>query len=194
MSEYRNMGKGTLEMFFIIGGVFLLFQSMTPGMAWSDEEEIFYKKDLVFVEKTRSLVGMSVKYQIEVKKGGRDESLVRIQTIPVWSADSGTVEETLRFSPKEEPRGVDGSPAGDCLVATFWNRPEKQKHGHSSIACYSLTEHKWIWRDDWPNEFVDTARRVKFSSDGLKVIAIAISTLLCMTQRLEKSWRPLESH
>jgi len=170
MSGYRNMGKGTLKMLFITGGVFLLFQSMTPGMAWSDENEIFYKKDLVFVEKRRSLVGMSTKYLREADRM-KGKSIVETFTIRVWSADSGTVEETLRFSPKEEPRSIDGSRAGDCLVATFWNRPEKEKHGHSSIACYSLTEHKWTWREDWPNEFVDTARRVKFSSDGLKVIA-----------------------
>ena len=191
------MGERILEMLYISGALFLLLLGIGSEMAWPNEKEIF-EKDLVFVEKTRSLAGMSLKFQREVKKGGREESLIGIRTIPVWSAENGRVEDTLYFPPKGGPRAIDGNPTGDGVAAALWNPPTKgEKYGHSSIAYYALTEKKWLWRDDWSSKF-DIARRVKFSSDGLKVIGIGLKNILVYEaktgKRLETIAEPLKDY
>lgn len=181
----RSRGRKDFDMLYVTGGLFLLLLVIGSKTAWSNEKEIF-DKDLVFVEKSRSLVGVSLKFQREVKKREREESLIGIRTIWVWSAENGRVEDTLYFPPKGGPRAIDSNPNGDGVTAALWNPPARgEKYGHSSIAYYSLTEKKWLWSDDWPSEF-GRARRVKFSSDGLRVIGVGFKNMLVYDARIGK--------
>lgn len=160
----------------------LLVLAISLGMARAGQMEVsnlvlrpvFYKI-LVFASGKRSLVTSSKKYGIRTKrKPGELPTETSGFAIRLWSVENGKLEDFIEFSRRERPESIDVSPDGDLMTVAFWNLPEKgERYGHSSIACYSLNEKKWVWRKDWPSKF-DGARKVKFSSDGLKVTVIGV--------------------
>jgi WD40 repeat protein len=197
--ETMRIETATVKTAQICGQVLLLLLTATLGIAWTADEGDAYW-NLVFTKGTRSLVGNSRKYRLMATRPKRG-SLPPLEisgAIKFWSVENGKLEDSMQFSPKEYPETIDISPDGELMVVAFWNlRAKGEKYGHSSIACYSLTEKKWAWRSDWPSKF-DYAREVKFSPDGLKVAVIGVKNIVfydAMTgQTLEVISEPLKDY
>jgi WD40 repeat protein len=197
MCGYRKIVRKTMNMLYISGGVLLLLLTIASGTAWADEWEV-YHGELVFIQKTRSIVGTSQKFRRFKDIKGFTQGEGSDFFIRVWSAEDGTVEDTLRFSSQEETRSIAASPDGELIAVAFFNRPGmKGKERQSSIGCYSVSEKRWVWREDWPVKF-DQARRVQFSPDGRKVFIIGFKNVLLYEaktgKRLETFGEPLKDY
>jgi len=191
------MGRKAINMLNLSGRVLLLLLTIASGTAWADEWEV-YHEDLAFVQKTRSIVGTSQKFRRFKDIKGFTQGEGSDFFIRVWSAEDGTVEDTLRFSSREETMSIAASPDGDLIAVAFFNRPGmKGKERQSSIGCYSVSEKRWVWREDWPVKF-DQARRVQFSPDGRKVFIIGFKNVLLYEaktgKRLETIGEPLKDY
>lgn len=192
---------------YINGQILLLLLTGAFSMVWADEMEVYrnlvlrpvFYKNLVFVSKTRSLVTSSKKSGIKAKrKVGELPTETFGFAIRFWSVENGKLEDAMEFSRREEPETIDVSLDGELMAVAFWNLPAKgERYGHSSIACYSLNEKKWVWRKDWPSKF-DAAREVKFSPDGLKVVVIGVKNIHYYDaktgQKLEVIEEPLKDY
>lgn len=178
----------------------LLLLTIALGMAWADEMEVYrnlvlrpvFYKNLVFVSKTKSLVTSSEKSGIKAK---RKVGELPIETsgfaIRLWSVENGKLEDAMEFSRGEEPRKIDVSPDGELMAVAFRIFPTKgERSGYASIACYSLSEKEWLWRNDWRSKYM--AREVKFSPDGLKVIVIGYENILLYDAKTGKKLEIIE--
>ena len=133
-------------------------------LAWAAQDEGY--TNIVFMPKTGNLVGVSENYRTWAS------------SIRFWSVENGKLEDVMEFTRREVPWSIDVTPDAELMAVAFWNLPAKgEKYGHTSIACYSLNERKWLWKNDWPTKF-DMAREVKFSPDGLKAIVIGGKNIL----------------
>jgi len=147
-----------MKALYITGQVLLLLLTGAFSMAWAVEMEVYRNfdlrplvyKNLVFEPKTRSLLGSMKKYGIKAKrKKGELPIEVSGFNIRMWSVENGKLEDVIEFSRREEPKSIAVSTDGELMAAAFWNLPAKgERYGHSSIACYSLNEKKWVWRED----------------------------------------------
>jgi hypothetical protein len=161
------------------------------------EHETFnYSKNLTFVQNAKNLVATSTIYRTVIDKAkDRSQTNISEYVIRIFSAESGKLEDVMHFSAQEEPWSVAGRPNEATMVVAFRKSTEKSRY--TSIACYSLSEKRWIWRDDWPGEF-DAVRRVHFTPDGLKVIVIGYKHILFYDaetgKRLETIDEPLRDY
>lgn len=191
------MGRRFIDVLRLKGGVLLLLLSTVSGIACADEWES-YHRELAFIKKTRHLVGSSRQYRRFKDTKGFTHVEGSDFFIRVWSAEDGRVEDVLRFSSQEETRSIAASPVGELVAVSFWYRSGmKGKEGQSSIGCYSVTEKKWLWREDWPATF-DAGRKVQFSPDGSKIFVIGFKNLVLYEantgKRLEIMREPLRDY
>ena len=146
---------GQLLLFLLIAG---------SEMTWAAQDEGY--RSIVFVPKRKILVGVSEDYRTWASN------------MQLWSVENRKLEYTIDFSPRERARVIAVRPDGELMAVVFWILPEKgEKYGHTSIRCYSLSERKWAWKNDWQSKF-DMAREVRFSPDGLRVIVIGYKNIL----------------
>jgi WD40 repeat protein len=91
-------------------------------------------------------------------------------SIQLWSIADGRLIKAIPFSEKEYSYSIDVNATGDLLVASIAYVPKGGKYEHYAIACYSLTEKRWLWRNDWKRD--DAGKTVKFSPDGRKILVV----------------------
>jgi len=190
------MGRRISKMSYLSAGVLFLLLSIPFETGLADEKEIIehetfnYSKNLAFVQAPRSLVVTSDKYRTIIgNTKDKRQTDISEYVIRILSAESGKLEDVMHFPAQEEPWSIAARPNGMTMVVAFRKSTEKSRY--TSIACYSLSEKRWIWRDDWPGKF-DAARRVHFTPDGLKVIVIGYKHILSYDAETGKKLETIE--
>jgi WD40 repeat protein len=172
--------------FLIIPGLGCSFTSSKPTapseMGGTDQKKVIedetfnYSNNLAFVQNARSLVVTSKKYRTIIDKAKDKSETDKFEyPIRILSAENGKLEDIMHFPAQEEPWSIAGRPNGTTMVVVF--RKSTEKSSYTSIRCYSFSEKRWTWRDDWPGKF-DACRKVQFTPDGLKVIVIGYKHIL----------------
>jgi WD40 repeat protein len=90
-------------------------------------------------------------------------------SISFWSIEDGKVKEALALGKGVWADSIAVSNNGSSIVTSLL--------GKNEIACYSLTERKWLWKVNWVEKGV-VGNAMRFTNDDRKVVVVGARNIL----------------
>ena len=90
-------------------------------------------------------------------------------SIRFWSVDEGKLKEVLDLGKGIWANSIAVSNNGSLIVASLLGKKE--------IACYSLTDRKWLWKEMWVEKGV-AGNAVRFTNDDRKVVVVGYRNIV----------------